>query len=231
MFGHKKQNITPDDFNPDTPYHRAMQEYDERCGTAKANAANWRLIAFGLLIMCFACIGASYYFANRSVLTPYIVEVDNKTGAVISTSKIETRTVANQKEKEYFAWQVIKKARTLPKDIVVYESNWSDVYTFLDNSSSQKFNDMAIREDHKGKLMLGITTMLNLKQITQLSNNEDTYNIRWNEITYEPDGKKSSEYALEAFITIQQQSPSEKTMYINPLGLKIKDYSMSKVQQ
>ena len=149
MFGHKAQNLKNDDVTPETSYSKAQQEYDKRSGTAKAAAANWRLIAFILCFITLLSNGAAYYFANRSVIVPYIVEVDGKTGAVISSSKVYDRSQANSTEIEYFVWQIIKKTRTLPKDVIVYENNWNDVYTFLDSSSSQKFNDMAIREDDK----------------------------------------------------------------------------------
>ena len=231
MFGHKAQNQKNDDMTPETAYNRAQQEYDKRSGTAKAAAANWRLIAFCLCFITLISNGAAYYFANRSVIVPYIVEVDARTGAVISSSKVYDRSTANQKEIEYFSWQVIKKSRTLPKDVIVYETNWNDVYTFLDSASSQKFNDMAIREDHRGKLALGITTMLNLQQITPVSGNDNTFNVRWNEVTYNADGSKAGEYSLEAYLTVQQLSPTEKDINVNPLGLKIKDFNISKVQQ
>lgn len=231
MFENKNQNNYPAEEIPETPYHQAKQEYDRRAGTYKANASNWRLMAFCLLMVSVASIASSYYFASRSTLVPYIVEVDTKNGAVLSTSKLNERSQANSKEKEYFIWQIIKKARTIPKDVVVYENNWNEVYTYLNSSSSQKLNDMALREGHKEKLINGITTMLNLQQITPISNNDNTYNVRWNEITYAPDGKKTAEYALEAYVTIQLSNSSEKTMYINPLGIMVQDFTMSKVQQ
>lgn len=231
MYELKNQNKYPVEESPETPYHLAKQQYGWRAGIYKANASNWRLMAFCLLFISLIAIASSYYFATRSTLVPYIVEVDTKNGAVISTSKLNERSQVNSKEKEYFIWQIIKKSRTIPKDVVVYENNWSEVYTYLNSSSSQKLNDMALREGHKDKLFNGITTMLNLQQITPISNNDNTYSVRWNEITYAPDGKKMAEYALEAYVTIQLIAPTEKTMYVNPLGIMVQDFTMSKVQQ
>lgn len=70
---------------------------------------------------------------------------------------------------------------------------------------------MANREHHRQKLQEGTTTMLTLKAITPLSNQEDTYNVRWSEVRYSSDGKKSDEYELEAYFTMQQVPLDEKT--------------------
>lgn len=230
MFRVKYQNQVPEDVTPDTAYKAARQEFTRTVGSAKAAAANWRLMAFGLLLFSLASLGGTCYFANRSTVVPYIVEVDSKSGAVISTSKVFDRSAANRKEVEYFIWQIIKKARTLPRDAVLYEANWDEVYTFLDSRSSQKFNDMALRERHREKLEAGVTTMLTLKAVTPLSNQDDTYNIRWEEVKYDADGRKTGEYELEAYFTVQQAAPDEKTVYVNPLGLKVKDFNLSQVQ-
>lgn len=224
------QNRVPNDKTPETHYKAAQDEFTRTVGTAKAAAANWRLMAFGLLFLSAVSLAGTYYFANRATIIPYIVEVDSKTGALISTSKVYDRSQANRQEIEYFIWDLVKKSRTIPKDIILYEKNWSDVYTFLDTQTSQKFNDMALREHHKEKLQSGITTMLALKSITPLSNQDNTFNIRWSEIKYDADGKKSGEYELEAYFTMQQLPLDERTVYINPLGLKVKDFNISQVQ-
>ena len=114
--------------------------------------------------------------------------------------------------------------------MIIYESNWNEVYTFLDPASSQKMNDMAVREDHRNKLRNGITTMLTLKTITPLSGRDDTFNVRWAETRYDVDGKKLGEYELEAFFTVEQRALDERTVYSNPLGIMVKDFNMSQVQ-
>ena len=47
---------------------------------------------------------------------------------------------------------------------------------------------------------------------------------------HDTSGKKQAEYELEAFFSVEQMPLDEKTMYINPLGIKIKDFTMSQVQ-
>ena len=36
---------------PETPYQKAAQVWDERIGSARVQAKNWRLMAFGCLLL------------------------------------------------------------------------------------------------------------------------------------------------------------------------------------
>src|SRR5260370_39643327 len=65
---------------PATPYQRAEQLWDERIGSARVQAANWRLMAFGALALGAAAMGGDIRARSRSAVTPYVVEVD-RTGA------------------------------------------------------------------------------------------------------------------------------------------------------
>ncbi|OYW83789.1 MAG: conjugal transfer protein TrbF, partial [Hyphomonas sp. 32-62-5] len=65
---------------PETPYQKAGQVWDERIGSARVQAKNWRLMALGCLALSFATSGALIWRSLQSTVTPYIVEVD-ETGA------------------------------------------------------------------------------------------------------------------------------------------------------
>lgn len=227
----KSQKDIPEKEIPENYYSKGIDGFVSKWGYALHSAANWRFFALGMLITNVALIGAVTFFATRSTLVPYIVEVDNSTGAVISTSKMITRSEANRKEIEYFLWQLIKKTRTLPKDMVIYASNWKDVYTFLDTATARKMNDMAIKENHQGRLKNGETSMLTLKAMTPLSGRNDTYNVRWVETHYDGNGAKIGEYELEGFFSVRQGTLTESTVYSNPLGILVVDFNMSQIMR
>src|SRR5467141_4700588 len=65
---------------PATPHQRAEQLWDERIGAARVQAANWRLMAFGALALAAVALGDDIRARARSIVTPYVVEVD-RTGA------------------------------------------------------------------------------------------------------------------------------------------------------
>ena len=61
---------------PETPYQRAGQLWDERIGSARVQARNWRLAAFGCLALAGGMAGALAWQSTRSRIAPYVVEVD-----------------------------------------------------------------------------------------------------------------------------------------------------------
>ena len=229
-FEHKTQNFTSENTNSDDIFMQGFEKWSSEQGMALHSARNWRFFALLLILTNLISILGMWHFATRSTVLPYIVEVDATSGAVLNTSKVLNKNEASKREIQYFIWHVVKNARMLPKDMVVYEANWSELYAFLGTNASQKMNDMAIREDHKTKLQDGITTMLQMKAITPLSGKDDTYNVRWSEVQYDYDGSKIMQYDMEAYFTVEQVPVEEKMMQINPLGIMVKDFNISKVQ-
>src|SRR3546814_12043602 len=61
---------------PDTPYQRAGQLWDERIGSARVQAKNWRLMAFGGLGLTIGLSSALVWQSMQSRVVPYVVEVD-----------------------------------------------------------------------------------------------------------------------------------------------------------
>src|SRR6266496_2490184 len=62
--------------SPETPYQRAAQVWDERIGSARVQARNWRLIAFGNLFLAAGMAFGLMWQAARGTVTPWVVEVD-----------------------------------------------------------------------------------------------------------------------------------------------------------
>ena len=94
-FEHRTQGLTPDRKMPDSFYQNGFKQYMTRWGYAVHSAANWRMFALVLLLLNFCMLSSTVYFATRSTIIPYIVEVDNSSGAVISTSKAERQKNKN----------------------------------------------------------------------------------------------------------------------------------------
>jgi type IV secretory pathway TrbF-like protein len=62
---------------PATPYQSAAQVWDERIGSARVQAKNWRFMAFGCLTLAVLMAGGLVWRSAQSIVTPYVVEVDN----------------------------------------------------------------------------------------------------------------------------------------------------------
>ena len=61
---------------PETPFQKAAQVWDERIGSARVQARNWRLIAFGNLFLAAGLACGLVWQAARGTVTPWVVEID-----------------------------------------------------------------------------------------------------------------------------------------------------------
>ena len=86
---------------------------------------------------------------------------------------------------------------------------------------------MAISEDYQTKISNNYTTMMKLKGFNKYSGQNNTYQIRWDETMYDATGKVISNYSMEAFYTIDFVAVTNENIHLNPLGIQIKDFSIS----
>ena len=61
---------------PETPYQKAAQAWDERIGSARVQARNWRLMALGELGLIAGLAGALVWQSARGTVVPWVVQVD-----------------------------------------------------------------------------------------------------------------------------------------------------------
>ena len=59
-----------------TPYQRAGQVWDDRIGSARVQAKNWRLMAVGCLATTAVFGLALVWQSTQGTIVPYVVEVD-----------------------------------------------------------------------------------------------------------------------------------------------------------
>ena len=57
-----------------TPYQKASQVWDERIGSSRLQAHNWRLMAFGCLGLSIALLGGLVWLLRSGSAVPYVVD-------------------------------------------------------------------------------------------------------------------------------------------------------------
>jgi type IV secretion system protein VirB5 len=65
-----RYSATPE---PVTPYRAAAQVWDHRIGSARVQAKNWRLMAFGCLSLALLMAGGLVWRSAQSIVTPRAV--------------------------------------------------------------------------------------------------------------------------------------------------------------
>jgi type IV secretion system protein VirB5 len=202
---------------PETPYQRAGQLWDERIGSARVQAKNWRLMAFGSLGLAISVSGALIWLSLQSRVTPYVVEVD-KQGGVQAIAPAPEAYKPNDAQIAYQLSRFVQNVRSLPLDPVVLRKNWLEAYDFATDRAAQILNDYARAADpfkHVGERSVSTET------ISVVRASDNSFQVKWREETYEQNHLAKSERWTGLFTLIIRQPHDAATLRKNPLGIYV----------
>lgn len=202
---------------PATPYQAAQQQWDDRIGSARVQAKNWRLIAFGLLTLAFVMAGGLLWQSTRSVIKPYIVEVDGR-GAVRAVGPVHEQGRPNDKQIAYHLSQFIQNVRSLPLDPIVLRDNWLKAYDFATARAANTLNEYA-RERNPFEKVGRLSITADVTSVVRAS--EHSFQLRWIERTYLNGAVDTVEYWTAILSIVLQPPKDEQRMAKNPLGIYV----------
>src|SRR5579859_1006822 len=162
---------------PATPYQRAALVWDERLGSARTQAANWRWMAFGCLALAVGLAGGLVKMASESRVTPYVVEVD-KLGQIQAVGPAERGGTPTDAE---IAWQLARfvlDVRSLPLDPIVLRRSWLEAYDFAGDRAAATLNDFARQRD-PFKAVGERTVSVEVTSVVRAS--PDSFQVKWTE--------------------------------------------------
>ena len=127
---------------PETPYQRAAQVWDERIGSARVQAKNWRLMAFGCLILSAGFASALVLQSARGTVVPWVVEVD-RTGEARAVEPATADYRPTDPQIAFHLARFIEQVRSLPADPIIVRQNWLRTYEFTTDRGAVALNDYA----------------------------------------------------------------------------------------
>jgi type IV secretion system protein TrbF len=202
---------------PVTPYQKAAQVWDERLGSARVQAKNWRLLAFGCLGLSIGLALQLAQLAMTSRVTPYVVEIE-KEGAIRAVAPaLETYEPSDAQ----IAWQLarfVELIRGVSIDPVVVKQNWLRAYDTATDKAAQTLNDYARENDPFGKIGTRSVTV----EVTSVVRASPTsFQLRWREKAFE-NGSLAGTQLYTGVLTIVMRPPRDaETLKRNPLGLYV----------
>ena len=131
---------------PETPYQRAAQVWDDRIGSARVQARNWRYMAFGSLILSVGFAGALVWQSARGTVVPWVVQVDNLGQAqTVAPATADYRPTDPQIA--FHLGRFIEQVRSLPADPIIVRQNWLRAYDWTTDRGAVALNDYARAND------------------------------------------------------------------------------------
>lgn len=209
---------------PETPYQRAAQVWDDRIGSARIQAKNWRLMAFGSLILSAGFAAALVWQSARGTVVPWVVQVDRLGQAqAIAPAEADFRPTDPQ-----IAWHLarfIEEVRSISADAIIVRQNWLRAYEITTDRGALALNDHARTSDpftKVGREQIAV----DVSSVIRAS--PDSFRVAWSERRYQ-DGSLAEASRWTAILTIVVEPPRDaEKLKRNPLGIYVNAINWSK---
>ena len=209
---------------PETAYQRAGQIWDDRIGSARTQAKNWRLMSFGTLGLSAALASAVIWQSTQSRVTPYVVEVD-KFGEVQAIAPAIQNYKPTDGEIAWYLARFITDVRSVSADPVVVRKNWLEAYDFTTDHGAAFLNQFAQTNDP----FKGIGERTVSVQVTSVVRMSDaSFQVKWTEQSYDRDAPEKSERWTAILSVITKPPTTAEVLRKNPLGLYVNGIGWSR---
>jgi type IV secretory pathway TrbF-like protein len=200
---------------PETPYQRAAQAWDERIGSARVQARNWRLMALGELALIAGLAAALVWQSARGTIVPWVVQVDR-----LGEAQAVAPATANFRPTDpQIAWHLarfIEQVRGIAADPIIVRQNWLRAYDFATDRGALALNDFARASDPFGRVG---RQQVAVEVSSVIRASEDSFRVAWIERTYE-NGQLARTERWTAILTIVVQPARDaERLRKNPLGI------------
>ncbi len=208
---------------PETPYQRAGQAWDDRIGSARQQAYSWRLMAFGTTALLLLAVVDNLRLRFGSHIVPYVVEVDR-----VGDARSVAPALADYRPTDpQIAWHLarfIENVRGRPADPVVLRQNLKAAYDFTTEQGAAALNDYA-RGSDPFTTLADAQVSVDIKSVVRAS--ADSFRVAWTERKYDH-GQLSATTHWSAILTVVVRTPDDAaTLSRNPLGLYVHAISWS----
>ncbi|QPC91574.1 conjugal transfer protein TrbF [Mesorhizobium sp. INR15] len=202
---------------PETPYQKAAQIWDERIGSARVQARNWRVMAFGSLVLSAGLATALVWLSSRGTVVPWVVQVDR-----LGQAQATAPAVAGYKPTDpQIAWHLarfIEQVRSIPADAIVVRQDWLRAYEWTTDQGAAALNDYARANDPFSKVG---KQQVSVEVSSVIRASPASFRVAWIERHYEL-GQLAGTERWTAILTVVTQPPSDaERLRANPLGIYV----------
>ena len=202
---------------PETPWQRAGQVWDDRIGSARVQARNWRLMALGGLLLSSALSAGLLWQSMQSRVVPYVVEVD----ALGEARAVAPAAEGYRPTDPQIAWHLgrfVTSVRSISLDPVLMRENWLSAYDFVTERGARFLGEYARSANPFGQVGTRTVSV----QVTSVVRASDrSFQVKWTETAYER-GSLAGTSRWTAILTVAVRPPSSaETLRKNPLGLYV----------
>ena len=202
---------------PVTPYQKAGQLWDDRIGSARVQAKNWRLAAFGCLTLAGGLAGALAWQSAQSRIAPYIVEVD-RLGEARAVAPVGNGYEPTDPQIAWHLGKFIRNVRSVSIDPVLVREQWLQAYDFATKRGAVFLSDYARAADPFARIG---ERSVSIQVTSVVRASPDSFQVKWIEQTYERGSLASTQYWTAVLTVIVMTPRDAEVLRKNPLGLYV----------
>ena len=209
---------------PVTPYQRAAQAWDDRIGSARVQARNWRLMAFGSLFLSGGLAAALVWTSATGRIVPWVVQVD-RFGSAQAVAPADASYQPTDPQIAFHLSRFIEMVRSIPADPIVLRQDWLRAYDFTTTTGAAALSDYARINDPFAKLG---HQQVSVDVSSVIRASPSSFRVAWTERRFQ-DGALAATERWTAILTVAIQTPRDpETLRKNPLGVYVTALNWSK---
>lgn len=208
---------------PETPYQRAGQAWDDRIGSARVQAASWRLMALGLLGLSGGLAGALAWLAAQGSVTPWVIQVD-RLGEIQAVGPAARDYEPSDAELTTALTRFIEDVRSISSDPVVVRKAWDRAYAYAEGDAARFIttyaNAVMARQIGKVQVTAEVNSVLRVSPAS--------FRVAWTERRY-AQGQLAATERWAAILSVKRRKPTTPAeVKANGLGVKITTITWSR---
>ena len=209
---------------PETPYQRAAAVWDDRIGSARVQARNWRLVALGELAIVGGLALGLVWQSARGTVTPWVVQID-RLGQAQAVAPAEADYQPTDAQIAWYLARFIEQVRSVPADPVIVWQNWLRAYDFTTDKGSLALNGYAQASDPFAKVG---KEQVSVEIASVIRASPDSFRVAWIERRYENGSLSATERWTAILTTVLQPPHDAEKLRRNPLGIYVTAINWSK---
>ena len=200
---------------PTTPYQKAAQAWDERMGSARVQAKNWRYMAISCLTTTAVFGLALVWQSTQGTIVPYVVEVD-RLGAAQTVAPASANYRPTDPQIAFHLARFIENVRQVPADPIVLRENWLRAYDFATDRGAVALNDFARVNDPFARVG---EVQISAEISSVISASATSIRVAWTERRY-VNGQLAGTDRWTGILSVAIQPPRDaERLRKNPLGV------------
>lgn len=209
---------------PVTPYQKAGQVWDERIGSARVQARNWRYFAFGCLLLAGGAMGDDIWWrAHRSIVVPYVVEMCR--GEVQAVHEGRAPYHPTDADIAQQLARFIDNVRSISIDPVIVRQHWLEAYAYTTDHGAAFLNDYAREHDPFADIGKRSVTV---EVVSVVRASDRSFQVQWVEHTYVNGSAAGTAHWTAILTTVLQPTTKPEKVRVNPLGIYVDGISWSR---